>query len=169
MSEDKLTLLLAVVPGVPARGIVLCRVHERLIGRGCGLAVFLTDLIDKGKDLCSDLQVICVISSCCRPTFVNIGYRDRKTDLFAVCRNYENACSTGRLWRPRPNSRRSALARHIICAQLHEQTSQIVPAASTPHSGNRCSSPNSYRARCCPPPRPRRRWQAVWGSSQGFR
>lgn len=89
MSEDKLTLLLAVVPGVPARGIVLCRVHERLIGRGCRLAVFLTDLIDKGKDLCSDLQVICVISSCCRPTFVNIGYRDRKTALFAVCRNYE--------------------------------------------------------------------------------
>ena len=97
MSEDKLTLLLAVVPGVPARGIVLCRVHERLIGRGCGLAVFLTDLIDKGKDLCSDLQVICVISSCCRPTFVNIGYRDRKTALFPVCRNYKNACSTGRL------------------------------------------------------------------------
>ena len=65
--------------------------------RGCGLAVFLTDLIDKGKDLCSDLQVICVISSCCRPTFVNIGYRDRKTALFPVCRNYKNACSTGRL------------------------------------------------------------------------
>ena len=97
MSEDKLTLLLAVVPGVPARGIVLSRVHERLIGRGCGLAVFLPDLIDKGKDLCSDLQVICVISSCCRPTFVNIGYRDRKTALFPVCRNYKNACSTGRL------------------------------------------------------------------------
>lgn len=155
MSENKLTLLLAVVPGVPARGIVLSRVHERLIGRGCGLAVFLPDLIDKGKDLCSDLQVICVISSCCRPTFVNIGYRDRKTALFPVCRNYKNACSTGRLCDRDPipgdllyrkDFRIAGYQLKLRVRRIDQQAAsctrlQDVPLVAT--DGNRCSGRSS--------------------------
>ena len=97
MSEDKLTLLLAVVPGVPARGIVLCRVHERLFGWSRGQAIFLPDLVDKCKDLFSNLQIICVIGSGSeiRPVSDSTGYRDREIALLPVCRNSENPCGTG--------------------------------------------------------------------------
>lgn len=96
--ENQLTLFPAVMPGITPGGVILCCIHERLFGWSRGQAIFLPDLVDKCKDLFSDLQIICVIGSGSeiRPVSDSTGYRDREIALLPVCRNSENPCGTGR-------------------------------------------------------------------------
>ena len=62
MGEGQLTLLLAVMPGVPAGGVILRRVHQRRVSRNCGQAMLLPNLVDQGEDVLTDLQILVQIS-----------------------------------------------------------------------------------------------------------
>ena len=87
MGEGQLTLLLAVMPGVPAGGVILRRVHQRLVSRNCGQAMLLTDLVDKDEDVLAEFQILVQISGGRVGQGAVLGDRDGKVPLLAVGRS----------------------------------------------------------------------------------